>query len=103
MLIARFSRQRLLIVLAGIKTFAARAVMWCALPSYHELEHGIPVVDSVGNVVGHSVLAARRALRETCVTRVVLPAGNFVVVSLLECDTFLQFHSIFSHVLPACL
>ena len=48
-----------------------------------ELETGVSVVDAGGVEVGVSKIAARRAILDTCVTRVVLPAGNFIVTPLV--------------------
>lgn len=49
----------------------------------HEIVAGIDVVDEDGAVVGQSVVAAKAAIRKTCVTRVVIPAGNFVIAPLV--------------------
>ncbi|XP_077157477.1 sideroflexin-5 isoform X4 [Paroedura picta] len=58
------------------------------LMRHSELEEGISVLDSNGNVVGSSRIAAKHALLETALTRVVLPMPILVlppvVVSLLE-------------------
>lgn len=45
----------------------------------HELREGIVVVDDVGCAVGTSVVAARRAVKETAVTRAVLPAPILLI------------------------
>jgi len=50
---------------------------------WHEVEQGIEVSDSNGVVLGESVIAAKQALYDTCITRIVLPAGNFVVAPLV--------------------
>ncbi|XP_030627081.1 sideroflexin-5a isoform X2 [Chanos chanos] len=58
------------------------------LMRHSELAEGISVLDDSGNVVGTSRLAARHALLETAVTRVVLPMPILVlppmVMALLE-------------------
>ncbi|XP_009182680.1 sideroflexin-5 isoform X7 [Papio anubis] len=58
------------------------------LMRYGELEEGIDVLDSDGNLVGSSKIAARHALLETALTRVVLPMPILVlppiVMSMLE-------------------
>ncbi|XP_058049846.1 sideroflexin-5 isoform X5 [Ahaetulla prasina] len=58
------------------------------LMRHTELEEGIDVLDEEGNVVGSSRIAARHALLETALTRVVLPMPILVlppiIMSLLE-------------------
>ncbi|ELW64034.1 Sideroflexin-5, partial [Tupaia chinensis] len=58
------------------------------LMRYGELEEGIDVLDGDGNLVGSSRIAARHALLETALTRVVLPMPILVlppiVMSMLE-------------------
>ncbi|XP_051058915.1 sideroflexin-5 isoform X3 [Phodopus roborovskii] len=58
------------------------------LMRYGELEEGIDVLDADGNLVGSSKIAARHALLETALTRVVLPMPILVlppiVMSMLE-------------------
>ncbi|KAM7052499.1 LOW QUALITY PROTEIN: sideroflexin-5-like [Acridotheres tristis] len=58
------------------------------LMRHAELEEGIDVLDGSGNVVGSSRVAARHALLETALTRVVLPMPILVlppiIMSLLE-------------------
>uniref|UniRef100_I3M077 Sideroflexin 5 n=1 Tax=Ictidomys tridecemlineatus TaxID=43179 RepID=I3M077_ICTTR len=58
------------------------------LMRYGELEEGIDVLDTDGNLVGSSKIAARHALLETALTRVVLPMPILVlppiVMSMLE-------------------
>ncbi|XP_060102089.1 sideroflexin-5 isoform X4 [Heteronotia binoei] len=64
------------------------------LMRHSELEEGINVLDSNGNVVGSSRIAAKHALLETALTRVVLPMPILVlppvIVSLLEKTAFLR-------------
>ncbi|XP_018876478.1 sideroflexin-5 isoform X8 [Gorilla gorilla gorilla] len=64
------------------------------LMRYGELEEGIDVLDSDGNLVGSSKIAARHALLETALTRVVLPMPILVlppiVMSMLEKTALLQ-------------
>ncbi|GBG27910.1 Sideroflexin-5 [Hondaea fermentalgiana] len=48
-----------------------------------ELESGITVFDEVGKELGQSVMAAKKALAETAVTRVVLPVPILVLSPLL--------------------
>ncbi|XP_066535673.1 sideroflexin-5a [Hoplias malabaricus] len=66
------------------------------LMRHSELSEGISVLDNDGNVVGTSKLAARRALLETALTRVVLPMPILVlppvVMSILESLPLLQRH-----------
>ncbi|XP_021118128.1 sideroflexin-5 isoform X5 [Heterocephalus glaber] len=64
------------------------------LMRYGELEEGIDVLDVDGNLVGSSRIAARHALLETALTRVVLPMPILVlppiVMSMLEKTALLQ-------------
>nr|XP_011711882.1 sideroflexin-5 isoform X1 [Macaca nemestrina] len=64
------------------------------LMRYGELEEGIDVLDSDGNLVGSSKIAARHALLETALTRVVLPMPILVlppiIMSMLEKTSLLQ-------------
>ncbi|XP_027971966.1 sideroflexin-5 isoform X2 [Eumetopias jubatus] len=64
------------------------------LMRYGELEEGIDVLDGDGNLVGSSKIAARHALLETALTRVVLPMPILVlppiVMSMLEKTALLQ-------------
>ncbi|XP_040126671.1 sideroflexin-5 isoform X3 [Ictidomys tridecemlineatus] len=64
------------------------------LMRYGELEEGIDVLDTDGNLVGSSKIAARHALLETALTRVVLPMPILVlppiVMSMLEKTALLQ-------------
>ncbi|XP_067884770.1 sideroflexin-5-like isoform X1 [Heterodontus francisci] len=58
------------------------------LMRHSELEEGISVLDADGNVIGSSRVAARHALMETAMTRIVLPIPILVlppiIMSLLE-------------------
>ncbi|XP_074051738.1 sideroflexin-5 isoform X2 [Macrotis lagotis] len=58
------------------------------LMRHNELEEGIDVLDNEGNIVGSSRIAARHALLETALTRVVLPMPILVlppiIMSVLE-------------------
>uniref|UniRef100_A0A8D2J1M7 Sideroflexin 5 n=1 Tax=Varanus komodoensis TaxID=61221 RepID=A0A8D2J1M7_VARKO len=64
------------------------------LMRHTELEEGIDVLDKDGNVVGSSRVAARHALLETALTRVVLPMPILVlppiIMSLLEKTALLR-------------
>ncbi|XP_048364632.1 sideroflexin-5 isoform X2 [Sphaerodactylus townsendi] len=64
------------------------------LMRHSELEEGIHVLDSNGEVVGSSRIAAKHALLETALTRVVLPMPILVlppiIVSMLEKTAFLR-------------
>ncbi|KAK6493680.1 sideroflexin-5-like isoform X1 [Huso huso] len=64
------------------------------LMRHNELTEGISVLDSSGNVVGSSRVAAKHALMETAVTRVVLPMPILVlppiIMSFLEKLPLLQ-------------
>ncbi|CAL8356009.1 unnamed protein product [Merluccius merluccius] len=66
------------------------------LMRHSELAEGIDVLDSDGNVVGSSRIAAKNAIMETAFTRVVLPMPIFVLppilMSYLERLRFLQCH-----------
>jgi hypothetical protein len=66
--------------------FPATALANCintALVRQHELKEGIVVTDAAGNPMGKSKIAAKKAIAETCVTRIVIPAGNFIMAPLL--------------------
>lgn len=54
-----------------------------ALMRHNELSEGIDVLDNNGNVVGSSRIAAKHALIETAVTRVVLPLPIFVLPPII--------------------
>uniref|UniRef100_A0A8C9YDB3 Sideroflexin 5b n=1 Tax=Sander lucioperca TaxID=283035 RepID=A0A8C9YDB3_SANLU len=62
------------------------------LMRHNELSEGIDVLDSNGNVVGSSKIAARHAIMETAFTRVVLPMPIFVlppiIMSYLESNVY---------------
>ncbi|XP_047441404.1 sideroflexin-5b [Mugil cephalus] len=64
------------------------------LMRHSELSEGIDVMDDNSNVVGSSKIAARHAIMETALTRVVLPMPIFVlppiIMSYLERLQFLQ-------------
>ncbi|XP_020856757.1 sideroflexin-5 isoform X2 [Phascolarctos cinereus] len=64
------------------------------LMRHNELEEGIDVLDGDGNIVGSSRIAARHALIETALTRVVLPMPILVlppiIMSVLEKTFLLQ-------------
>ncbi|XP_052007412.1 sideroflexin-5a [Xyrauchen texanus] len=66
------------------------------LMRHTELSEGISVLDDRGNVVGTSKLAARHALTETALTRVVLPMPILllppIVMAMLERLPLLQKH-----------
>uniref|UniRef100_A0A672KC38 Sideroflexin-5-like n=1 Tax=Sinocyclocheilus grahami TaxID=75366 RepID=A0A672KC38_SINGR len=67
------------------------------LMRHTELSEGISVLDDKGNVVGTSKLAARHALMETSLTRVVLPMPVLLlpplIMAMLERLPLLQKHS----------
>ncbi|KAA0709540.1 Sideroflexin-5 [Triplophysa tibetana] len=67
-----------------------------ALMRHNELSEGIDVLDSNGNVVGSSRIAAKHALIETAVTRVALPLPIFVlppiIMAFLEKLPLMQAH-----------
>ncbi|XP_051945056.1 sideroflexin-5-like [Xyrauchen texanus] len=67
-----------------------------ALMRHNELSEGIDVLDSKGNVVGSSRIAAKHALIETALTRVALPLPIFVlpplIMSFLEKLPLMQAH-----------
>uniref|UniRef100_A0A8B9V7P7 Sidoreflexin n=1 Tax=Anas zonorhyncha TaxID=75864 RepID=A0A8B9V7P7_9AVES len=64
------------------------------LMRHTELEEGIDVLDSNGNIVGSSRIAAKHALLETALTRVVLPMPILVlppiIMSILEKTSLLR-------------
>ncbi|NWV23814.1 SFXN5 protein, partial [Origma solitaria] len=64
------------------------------LMRHTELEEGIDVLDSNGNIVGSSRVAAKHALLETALTRVVLPMPILVlppiIMSVLEKTSLLR-------------
>ncbi|XP_014744977.1 PREDICTED: sideroflexin-5, partial [Sturnus vulgaris] len=64
------------------------------LMRHAELEEGIDVLDDKGNVVGSSRVAAKHALLETALTRVVLPMPILVlppiIMSVLEKTSLLR-------------
>ncbi|XP_037531626.1 sideroflexin-5b isoform X1 [Nematolebias whitei] len=64
------------------------------LMRHNELSEGIDVLDTNGNVMGSSKIAARHAIMETAFTRVVLPMPIFVLppitMSYIERLRFLQ-------------
>ncbi|NWV39951.1 SFXN5 protein, partial [Grantiella picta] len=64
------------------------------LMRHTELEEGIDVLDSNGNIVGSSRVAAKHALLETALTRVVLPMPILVlppiIMSMLEKTSLLR-------------
>lgn len=77
----------------------------------NELEDGIEVLDDQNNVVGTSKIAAKRALTETAITRVVLPIPILIfppiIMSVLERSKYLTYNRgmrIFWHsiVVTAC-
>uniref|UniRef100_A0A671KVT6 Sideroflexin-5-like n=1 Tax=Sinocyclocheilus anshuiensis TaxID=1608454 RepID=A0A671KVT6_9TELE len=67
-----------------------------ALMRHSELSEGIDVLDSNGNVVGSSRIAAKHALIETALTRVALPLPIFVlppiIMAFLEKLPLMQAH-----------
>ncbi|XP_026136596.1 sideroflexin-5b [Carassius auratus] len=67
-----------------------------ALMRHNELSEGIDVLDSNGNVVGSSRIAAKHALIETALTRVALPLPIFVlppiIMAFLEKFPLMQAH-----------
>lgn len=67
-----------------------------ALMRHNELSEGIDVLDSNGNVVGSSRIAAKHALIETALTRVALPLPIFVlppiIMAFLEKLPLMQAH-----------
>lgn len=73
---------------------ATASTLNSVLMRHHELREGIEVVDDQGNVVGTSVVAARRAVMETAITRFFLPAPILVippiVMTWLEKKEFLR-------------
>lgn len=64
---------------SGYLPAATASTLNAILMRNHELREGIVVVDDVGCAVGTSVVAARRAVKETAVTRAVLPAPILLI------------------------
>ncbi|XP_071948666.1 sideroflexin-5-like [Antedon mediterranea] len=66
----------------------------CILMRYGELYEGIDVMDDKGNSVGTSKIAAKKALMQTALTRMVLPAPILLIppilMSYLEKTKFLR-------------
>lgn len=62
---------------------ATASTLNAVLMRNHELREGIVVVDDVGCAVGTSVVAARRAVKETAVTRAVLPAPILLIPPII--------------------
>ncbi|XP_072532982.1 sideroflexin-5a isoform X2 [Salminus brasiliensis] len=95
----RFSPATRLLVQRFIPFPAVATANVCnvLLMRHSELSEGISVLDEDGNVVGTSKLAARQALLETAVTRVVLPMPILVLppmlMTMLERLPLLQRHS----------
>ncbi|XP_022080655.1 sideroflexin-5-like isoform X2 [Acanthaster planci] len=58
------------------------------LMRFTELYDGIDVVDSKGNVVGSSKIAAKMALKETAVTRIAMPAPILLIPPVIM--TFIE-------------
>ena len=58
---------------------ATASTLNAVLMRNHELREGIVVVDEEGEEVGTSVVAARRAVRETAITRALLPAPILLI------------------------
>uniref|UniRef100_A0A3B1ICA9 Sideroflexin 5a n=1 Tax=Astyanax mexicanus TaxID=7994 RepID=A0A3B1ICA9_ASTMX len=81
----RFSPATRLLVQRFIPFPAVASANVCnvLLMCHSELSEGISVLDEDGNVVGTSKLAARRALFETAVTRMVLPMPVLVLLPML--------------------
>ncbi|XP_049337692.1 sideroflexin-5a isoform X1 [Astyanax mexicanus] len=81
----RFSPATRLLVQRFIPFPAVASANVCnvLLMCHSELSEGISVLDEDGNVVGTSKLAARRALFETAVTRMVLPMPILVLPPML--------------------
>ena len=62
---------------------AGANVLNTILVRQHELKDGIEVRDADGRAVGKSKAAAWKAIMETCVTRMLIPAGNFIVAPFI--------------------
>ncbi|KAM7112271.1 sideroflexin-5 isoform X2 [Mycteria americana] len=74
--------------------FASANICNVVLMRHTELEEGIDVLDNNGNIVGSSRIAAKHALLETALTRVVLPMPILVlppiIMSILEKTSLLR-------------
>uniref|UniRef100_A0A665UXR6 Sideroflexin-5-like n=1 Tax=Echeneis naucrates TaxID=173247 RepID=A0A665UXR6_ECHNA len=82
---SRFSPTTRLLVQRFIPFPAVASANVCnvVLMRHSELSEGISVLDSSGNVVGTSKVAARHALLETALTRVVLPMPILVLPPMI--------------------
>ncbi|TKS87242.1 Sideroflexin-5 [Collichthys lucidus] len=81
----RLSPSRRLLVQRFIPFPAVASANVCnvVLMRHSELSEGVSVLDGDGNVVGTSKVAARHALLETAVTRVVLPVPILVLPPII--------------------
>ncbi|XP_023655796.1 sideroflexin-5 [Paramormyrops kingsleyae] len=95
---ARFSPATRVMVqrLVPFPAVASANICNVGLMRHTELKEGIDVLDSSGNVVGTSRIAAKHALMETALTRVVLPMPILVfppiIMAFLEKLPLLQTH-----------
>ncbi|RXM33421.1 Sideroflexin-5 [Acipenser ruthenus] len=91
---SRLRKQQLLTASLSAQAAASANICNVVLMRHNELMEGISVLDSSGNVVGSSRVAAKHALMETAVTRVVLPMPILVlppiIMSFLEKLPLLQ-------------
>uniref|UniRef100_A0AAY4DGI9 Sidoreflexin n=1 Tax=Denticeps clupeoides TaxID=299321 RepID=A0AAY4DGI9_9TELE len=95
---SRFSPAARLLIqrLVPFPAVAGANICNVGLMRHSELVDGIDVLDNKGNVVGSSRIAAKHALMETALTRVVLPMPIFVlppmIMTFLEKLPLLQTH-----------
>uniref|UniRef100_A0A8B9G3B4 Sideroflexin 5 n=1 Tax=Amazona collaria TaxID=241587 RepID=A0A8B9G3B4_9PSIT len=80
--------QSALLIIMLFSSSASANICNVVLMRHTELEEGIDVLDNNGNIVGSSRIAAKHALLETALTRVVLPMPILVlppiIMSILE-------------------
>eukprot|EP00039_Didymoeca_costata_P001918 m.56247 g.56247 ORF g.56247 m.56247 type:complete len:343 (+) comp11026_c0_seq4:84-1112(+) len=75
-------RWRFIVPFTPFPAVAIANVVNTVLVRHHEVDKGIEVFAD-GEVIGKSRVASKRALFETCTTRVLLPAGNFLLSPLV--------------------
>ena len=80
--VARFPVFAGLGIFAPYPAAAGANVVNTLMMRLQELDDGVAVVDESGATVGVSKVAARRAVTDTIVTRLALPAGNFLLTPL---------------------
>ncbi|NXE28654.1 SFXN5 protein, partial [Ardeotis kori] len=89
-----FATEAASLIIMLFSSSASANICNVVLMRHTELEEGIDVLDNNGNVVGSSRIAAKHALLETALTRVVLPMPILVlppiIMSILEKTSLLR-------------